>query len=296
MKRLLAAMHRRFGPVNFAAHPLGLGRWWVLVPWVLAAVLGAQAVHAQSLLEQPVNPAPQSAQGKQRSQPQQADPNAPPGTDAAIPPSSDAATTAATAAAAEHARANPAAAQLEGFSLFLVVPPKPTKWSKHDLIEIIINESSLQKLEQTDDLQKNYSNKATLTNFPSLKDLFEKATLREGIGSSQPAVGVTNDNTYKGQAKINRTDQITAKITAEVIDVKPNGSLVLEAKESIQTDREITTMVLSGTCRAADISKSNTVQSSQLAGLNIRIEHEGETKDTASKGWITRVMEAIFNF
>jgi flagellar L-ring protein precursor FlgH len=239
---------------------------------------------------------PVRPQSQQQNQPQ----NQPPDSsapNAAFPPAEDAAATAAANATAEHTRANPAAASLEGFSLFLVVPPKPTKWAKHDLIEIIINESSIQNFQQTHDLQKNYANNAALTNFPSLKDLFKNATLREGIGSSSPiAVGVTDTNTYKGQAKINRSDQITAKITAEIIDVKPNGSLVLEAKESIQTDKEISTLVMSGICRSADITKNNTIQSSQLANLNIHIDHEGEAKDTAAKGWITRVLETVFGF
>ncbi|MBY0262134.1 MAG: flagellar basal body L-ring protein FlgH, partial [Phycisphaerales bacterium] len=61
-------------------------------------------------------------------------------------------------------------------------------------------------------------------------------------------------------------------------------------------DREITTMVLSGTARQEDITKNNTLQSGQLAGLNIKIEHSGDVKDTAEKGLIPRVLETIFNF
>lgn len=182
------------------------------------------------------------------------------------------------------------------FSLFAVVTPQPRHWAKHDLVEIIINESNLQKFEQTQDLKKNASLTAQLSQFPSLRDLILNGTLGQGIGANKPGIGLTNDNKFKGEGKFDRKDQITAKITATVIDVKPNGNLVLEARESIQTDREVSTMVISGACRSEDITKNNTIQSSQLANMNLRIEHEGDVKDTSEKGLIPRVFDALFNF
>lgn len=194
------------------------------------------------------------------------------------------------------ATANAAAGQLTGLSLFSINPPPPKKFAKHDLIEVIINESSAQNFSQTSDLKKNYSLKAELSKFPSLKALLEAATLEEGIGSVRPGVAATGNSTYKGEGKASRRDQVTARITATVVDVKPNGNLVIEARETIQSDRESTTMVISGTGRAEDITRNNTIQSSQLANLLIRIEHEGDVKDTSEKGLIPRVLEAVFNF
>ena len=186
--------------------------------------------------------------------------------------------------------------QLGSVSLFAVDAPPPKKYGKHDLIEVIVNESSVQNLAQVVDTKKDYNLTAELSKFPSLKSLIENATLAEGIGAVKPGIGVTSGNKFKGDSKLTRKDQVTAKITATVVDVKPNGTLVLEARESIQTDKEITTMVLSGTCRDEDITKSNTVQSSQLAGLNMKIEHEGDVKDNAVKGILPRIFETIFNF
>ncbi len=189
-----------------------------------------------------------------------------------------------------------AAEHLEGVSLFVVSAPPPKKYAKHDLVEVIVNESSVQNLAQTVDTKKDYNLTAELSKFPSLKSLIESATLEEGIGSVKPGLGVKSGNKYKGDSKFNRKDQVQAKITATVVDVKPNGTLVLEARESIQTDKEITTMVLSGSCREEDITRNNTVQSSQLAGLEMRIMHEGDVKNNAEKGLIPRVLETIFNF
>ncbi len=191
---------------------------------------------------------------------------------------------------------SPATEPLAGLSLFAVTPPLPRKFQKHDLIEVIVNESSVQKFDQKSDLKKDYSLSAELKKFPSLAALITDLELREGIGSPTPQLGITSRNNFKGEGKYDRKDQVTARITATIIDVKPNGNLVLEARESIQSNKETSTMVLSGTCRGEDITRNNTVQSSQLAGLTIKIENSGSVKDSSEKGLIPRVLEAVFNF
>ena len=76
----------------------------------------------------------------------------------------------------------------------------------------------------------------------------------------------------------------------------PGGVLVLEARRERATDDEAQTLVLSGQCRAEDVTSSNTVLSSQLADLILRTENTGQIKDSSTIGWIPRVLEAIFNF
>ena len=193
-------------------------------------------------------------------------------------------------------RAGSAGEQLAGVSLFVVSVPPPKKYAKHDVIEVIVNETSAESFTQTTDMKKDYTLKAELSKFPSLASLFEELALREGIGSVKPAVGVTGNSQLKGTGKLDRKDQVTAKLSAFVVDVKPNGNLVLEARESRSAGKEVTTMVLAGTCRAEDITKNNTVLSAQLAGLTIRIEHEGDVKDSGHKGFFPTILEAVFNF
>jgi flagellar L-ring protein precursor FlgH len=81
-----------------------------------------------------------------------------------------------------------------------------------------------------------------------------------------------------------------------VIEVKPNGTLVLESKTVVRSDNEEQVITLSGICRPDDISQTNTVQSSQMFGLDLNIQNAGDIKNTANKGVIPRVLDALFNF
>ncbi len=186
--------------------------------------------------------------------------------------------------------------RLRDASLFVVVPPDPSSWKKHDKLEIIINESAISKAEQTLDTKKDYDFNAELSQFPSLQALFLEPALRNGIGADKPGFGVTSKNKFKGEGTYERKDQLTARVSAIVLDVKPNGHLVVEATETIQQDAEMKTMVLSGIVDPKDITNARTVQSAQVANLAIRIKHEGRVKDAGDKGLLPRVFEAIFNF
>lgn len=186
-------------------------------------------------------------------------------------------------------------ASLRAMSMMYIVVPKPKPFQIHDLITIIVDETSSSESKQSLDTKKKYDFEAILTEFPSLAHLLELQLTR---GDSSPVAKalLNSDTKFKGDGKAKREDRYIARITAEVIDIKPNGTLVLESRKSIHQGAESKTIVLSGICRQQDITDANTISSSQLANLNIIEQVEGELKKTATKGFLTRVLEAIFNF
>ena len=101
---------------------------------------------------------------------------------------------------------------------------------------------------------------------------------------------------YEGEGEYKRTDRLTTRITATVIDVKPNGNLVLEAKKTVGKDAEIQTIVLAGICRGDDVTDNNTILSTQLADLVVLMINDGEVKKGADKGVITKALDTVFNF
>jgi len=183
---------------------------------------------------------------------------------------------------------------LRGASLMYVEAPKAREYRAHDIITIIVDEVSKQSSQQTLDTKKDYNLKNSLNQFPSLPQLLQ-FELVNGIGTPVE-VDVNSHNKFKGEGTYDRSDRFTARISATIIDVKPNGTLVLEARKSRTTDEEVQTIVLSGTCRQEDITSSNTILSSQIADMTLVQHNDGEVKNTATKGLIPRILEAIFNF
>jgi flagellar L-ring protein precursor FlgH len=100
----------------------------------------------------------------------------------------------------------------------------------------------------------------------------------------------------KGEATVDRTDSLTARITAEVIDVKPNGTLVLQAKQRIKTDDEEQQFVFTGTGRVEDVGVDNTILSTQLYDKDVTKTHTGAVRDTTKRGLIPKLLDLINPF
>lgn len=186
-------------------------------------------------------------------------------------------------------------AALRTVSLLMVEPPKPRVYSIHDKVTIIISETSSATSKQTLDTKKDVAVKGGVNRFPNLLDAIQ-GNFTDANGSPIVGVDVSANNKYKGEGTYNRSDQFSDRITATVIDVKPNGVMVLEAKRTVKKDEEEQTLVLSGECRREDVTQNNTVLSSQLAELTLISHNTGQVKESATKGFIPRVLEAIFNF
>lgn len=188
-----------------------------------------------------------------------------------------------------------ATASIREYSYTVVEAPKPKVLELNDKITIIVSETSKQSTEQKLDTKTDASFKAALKKFPDLAKFLE-AELATGDSNPIVEAETSGNRSFKGDGKRERSDKFTDKITATVIDVKPNGVLVLEARRTIQHDEETQVMLLSGECRREDVTDQNTVLSSQLADMALRVTNEGQVKDSATKGWLTRVFEAVFNF
>jgi flagellar L-ring protein precursor FlgH len=186
--------------------------------------------------------------------------------------------------------------QLKEFSLTVVETPKPKTFAVHDLVTIVISENSKQTSKQTLDTKKDTTLQGNVNKFPDISKFFTDGLIQNTQSSPVVGVDMTSKTNVKGDGKYTRDDSFTDRITAEVIDVKPNGRLVLEARRTVQKDEEIQTLVLSGDCRREDVTNANTVLSTQLLGLTLVVHNEGNVKDAADKGWITNVLEAVFNF
>jgi len=185
--------------------------------------------------------------------------------------------------------------ELRQTSLLFVEAPKPKNFEVHDKVTIIISETSRQTSEQSLDTKKDVTLEAALEKFPDLAKLLEGELTN---GESDPIVeaAASANSKFKGDGTYERSDRFSDRVTATVIDVKPNGVLVLEARRTIQKDKETQVVVLSGECRREDVTEQNTVMSNQLADMALIVQNEGQVKDAATKGVLTRLFEAIFNF
>jgi flagellar L-ring protein precursor FlgH len=107
-------------------------------------------------------------------------------------------------------------------------------------------------------------------------------------------VGAAADTQFKGAGSTTRSGQLTAMVTARVVEVLANGDLVLEGAREIQINGDRQVIVLTGVVRTADIDRSNVVSSAKIGQLRISYFGRGLIRDNLQPGWLIRVLNKIF--
>lgn len=107
-------------------------------------------------------------------------------------------------------------------------------------------------------------------------------------------VGASANTTFKGGGVTTRTGELTATITARVVEVLPNGDLVLEGAREIDINGDRQMVVLTGVVRPSDVSADNVVLSPVIGQLRIRYFGRGLIRDNLKPGWLVRVLNKIF--
>jgi flagellar L-ring protein precursor FlgH len=78
--------------------------------------------------------------------------------------------------------------------------------------------------------------------------------------------------------------------------VKPNGTLVLQARKKIKNDEEEQILLCSGICRVEDITPDNTVLSTQLFDLEFTKTNKGQVRNTTRTGLIHKLLDFVNPF
>lgn len=107
-------------------------------------------------------------------------------------------------------------------------------------------------------------------------------------------VGAASDTKFKGGGTTSRSGELTTTLTARVVEVLPNGDLVLEGAREIDINGDRQIIVLTGVVRQADLGRNNVVLSPSIGQLRIRYFGRGLIKDNLKPGWLVRVLNKIF--
>jgi flagellar L-ring protein precursor FlgH len=111
-----------------------------------------------------------------------------------------------------------------------------------------------------------------------------------------PAIKYSAKNDFSGGGTINNSEKIVAYVAAQVIDVLPNGNLVVEGRRETAFSGEKQTVILRGVVRPEDVAGNNTVFSFNVADASIHVISRGTVSDVQRKGWFTRIWEFVTPF
>lgn len=192
----------------------------------------------------------------------------------------------------EAPRPKPNATYLK-YSWLAIQPPPPKTFEVHDLVTIIVQQRRQYEADAEMQAEKDWNIRTQLEEFfkPTAGGL-GAATFRRGM----PNIDFSFENETDAKADAKRDDKLTTRITGTIIDVKPNGNLVLQARGRLQHDDEISVITVTGECRKDDVTADNAILSTQIADLNIEVTNEGVLRRSTRRGWIPELLDWLRPF
>jgi flagellar L-ring protein precursor FlgH len=180
------------------------------------------------------------------------------------------------------------------FSYFAVKPLPKRVFKVGDLVTVVVRQKSTYKHDGKSDVGRKVDISAELKDWVR----FQNCRL---IPDAQPngdqKIDFSMDRSFQGDGKMNRTNEVVTRVTCKVIDVMPNGNLVLQGgPDIIETDGEQQVLSLTGSCRNEDITADNTILSTQLLECHFKQENTGAVRDSMQRGWATKIWDFVKPF
>lgn len=127
-----------------------------------------------------------------------------------------------------------------------------------------------------------------------------------GIENGYPKAGSTFNpfsriegamkNSFDGKGDTTRKGDLSAYMTAKVIDKIPNGNLVIAGSREVLINNEKQLIILTGTIRERDIAPDNVIKSTYISDAKIIYTGVGDVDDTQRQGWLARFLNVVSPF
>lgn len=123
-----------------------------------------------------------------------------------------------------------------------------------------------------------------------LKDMYK------GANVFSPTLKGSAKSAFDGKGDTTREGKLLGTITAKVVEVMPNGNMVIESRKDLTINNEKQILVLRGMIRPDDVLPDNSIQSSYVADAEIFFVGNGVIQEKQKPGWLTRFFDQVWPF
>lgn len=109
-------------------------------------------------------------------------------------------------------------------------------------------------------------------------------------------VGTASTNDFSGKGGTESANTFTGSITATVVDVLPNGHLVVAGDKQIGVNQNVDVLRFSGTIDPLLIQPGNRINSTQVANARIESKGRGAQAEAQTVGWLSRFFFSVLPF
>lgn len=109
-------------------------------------------------------------------------------------------------------------------------------------------------------------------------------------------VDLESELEHGGRGNTARTEEIRVNIAAVVIQVLPNGNLVIQGRQEVRVNFEVRELFVAGVVRREDITPANTIKHDQIAELRVAYGGRGQITDVQQPRYGAQVLDIILPY
>lgn len=172
--------------------------------------------------------------------------------------------------------------------------PQPRVIQEHDIISVRVQEGAQYFSEGEAERRKSATYQAILLEWLTLNGLGSASPNPQTNGD--PEISGRLNSQYRAESGVESQESLAFNLAAEVIGIRPNGNVVIEARRTIQNNDDVWDYYLSGECRQQDIGVGNLVLSKDILNLMVKKTERGNVRDGYRRGWFQKGFDAINPF
>jgi flagellar L-ring protein precursor FlgH len=164
----------------------------------------------------------------------------------------------------------------------------PKAYRLHDVVSIVVSESLAASTDgQVKNARASNANSSITGLFGALK----------ASNNLQNLLGMTASSGLSAQGQSTTNSSLTTTFGGEVVDVLPNGTLVVQATRQLTFSQQTQLIKLRGLVRPEDVTNQNQVLSTDMTDLELEVTGKGIVSDsTYRQNVVVRLLEKLLVF
>lgn len=109
-------------------------------------------------------------------------------------------------------------------------------------------------------------------------------------------IGFNNANDFAGSGSTSSDNTFTGAISTTVVDVLPNGHLVIAGEKQIGVNHNVDVLRFTGTVDPRTLQPGSLVSSTQVANVRVESRSRGQAGEAQSIGWLSQFFLNVMPF
>lgn len=109
-------------------------------------------------------------------------------------------------------------------------------------------------------------------------------------------IGGSSDSTFEGKGDSSANNAFTGTIAVTVIEVLPNGNLLVSGEKQMNINQGGEFVRFSGVVNPMNVSAANSVSSTQVADARMEYKGTGYIDEAQTMGWLARFFLSVLPF